>query len=185
MWRTKDYRRALVKLSRHFVVAITPEAAREPLFREKEGRRKKMSTHRGELFRDNAGLWVRVQAHFYPIAYSLVPRYAREYDAVEVEVHRDAVRRVVTWTREPTCKRPLGFRPSNGVKVGRVTSYRADGTGTIDGSIEFSRSMVKAFGTGEVEVGEVIEYMTELGHVTRVTGPFGTHVSQCGKRLRS
>lgn len=57
---------------------------------------------------------------------------------------------------------------------------------SIDGKIVFARDVVKTHGAGEVEVGEMIEYVLGAdGAVTRVSGPCDTHGSHTGRLLHS
>ena len=141
----------------------------------------------GEFFDDNAGLHVCAGAAFYRCPFKLVPRFAREFDEVVAKVD-DATNRVVAieqWTRSPVQKWPNAPSKWLAGQRGRVTHY--DGrSGTIDGKIVFARDVVKALGAGEVEVGEMVEYVLGAdGAVTRVSGPYDTHVSHTGRLLPS
>ena len=139
----------------------------------------------GEFFTDGASrLFVRDGVRFHACPYRLVPKHAREYDAVEARIDDSGrVTQITQHWRVDTIKRPRGFAPPPGTKVGRVTSY--DGEDGRVGSLPFNRAAVQAIGFGEVEVGEVVEYVVDPSgtRIVRLTGPFGTSVSQVGKKL--
>ena len=140
----------------------------------------------GELWTDRAGLFVRSGSDFYKCPYDLLPVGSRDYDSVACSLDADSVvARIISHVREPTCRRPRGFRPPEGVKVGKVTSYKHR-TGYLDKHTPFDASVVKALGQGEVQVGELVEYtLDEQNNVKSITGPFGTHVTAVGRCLRT
>lgn len=145
-----------------------------------------MNMASGELWADSRGLFVRVGADFYGCSRHLVPRGAREFDIVRVSVdsQKKNVVEVLDHVPEEIIRRPKGFRPPTGVFVGKVTTYIPKRGGLIDHRIPFDANVVKAFGGGEASVGEIVEYsFDKMQRVSKVTGPFDTHVSKTGCRL--
>ena len=140
----------------------------------------------GELWTDGDRLFVRSGVNFHPCPTHKIPKGAREYDGVVVCLNpHGGVAHVEKHCPEPMQRRPRGFKPPKGVQVGKVTAYRTGEGGIIDHNVSFACSAVKAFGEGEVQEGEIVEYMFDANHiVSQVTGPFGTHVSAIGRRLR-
>lgn len=140
----------------------------------------------GELWAEGRRLYVRSGANFHPCSIHKIPKGAHEYDGMVVRLNPDGKVAVVEEHRpEPMQRRLRGLRPSEGIKVGKVTAYRTREGGMIDHNIPFPCSAVRAFGEGEVQEGEIVEYAFDANClVCLVTGPFGTHVSAVGRRLR-
>jgi hypothetical protein len=148
--------------------------------------RKKIMAKPGELWTDRAGLFVRSGSNFYKCSYDLLPRGSREYDSVTFSTDANSVvTRILTHVREPIHRRPRAFRPFQGVKVAKVTSYTRRVGGFLDYDTPFVSSVVKASGQGEVQVGEIVEFtLDDENKVSSITGPFGTHVTAVGRRLK-
>lgn len=140
----------------------------------------------GELWAEGDRLFVRSGVNFHPCSIHKIPKGAREYDGVMVRLNADGEVALVEEHRpEPMQRRPRGFQPPKGVNVGKVTAFRTHKGGMIDHNVAFASSAVKAFGEGEVQEGEIVEYAFDAnGVVSQVTGPFGTHVSAIGRRIR-
>lgn len=143
-----------------------------------------MST--GELWTCNQGLFVRSGVDLYRCSYDLLPIGSCEFDTVVfTPTSQNTVKKILSIEREIIHRRPRGFAPPKGVYVGKVTSYFRGQRGCLDYDTAFASSVVKAIGQGEVQVGEIVEYtLDDAGAVSLVTGPFGTHVTATGRRLK-
>lgn len=139
----------------------------------------------GELWTDKQGVSVRRGADFYKCSYDLLPTGSRAHDTVVFSLTpQNTVEKILSIEREVIHRRPSGFAPPKGVFVGKVTSYLRN-EGWLDYDTPFASSVVKAIGQGEVQVGEIVEYtLDDVGAVSKVTGPFGTHVTATGRRLK-
>lgn len=145
---------------------------------------RKKKTVTGELWRDGCtNLFVKAGNDWWPCAISKLPEGMTEYDTVTANISSGKVSAIVSAKRAERILRPSGFKPPDGIRVGKVTQY-VDGKGIIDFEYGFDRAMVKALPNAEVKHGEIIEYAMDDKHsVVSVTGPFGTHVSSWGQKL--
>ena len=150
---------------------------------------------KGEIWSDGPDAFVVKsvkQASFFKCSPDIVlPNSLREYDSVLVELdHKGIVDKIHKVYAQPVLRSwPHKQVPSKGAHIGRIIEY-SDGKGRLKGykdeEYEFHASVVKAIGNGEVVVGEVVEYECSQDDtsITRVSGPFNTHVSICGKLLQ-
>lgn len=144
----------------------------------------KKKTVTGELWRDGRkNLFVKSGSDWWPCTLSKLPEGLTEYDTVTADISSGKVSAIVSAKRAERILRPSGFKPPDGIRVGRVTQY-IDGKGVIDSKHDFDRAVVKALPNAEVKKGEIVEYeMDAENSVVSVTGPFGTHVSSWGQKL--
>ena len=146
----------------------------------------------GEIWVDGAlGECVRVGHTFYPLAEGLrFPHLSREYDPVTALLRHGT--RVVgsflshSFGDDLQTTHPRGFRRGDHVRLGHVAAFdESTGKGLLGNGTPFHMTDVLAIGRGTPEVGEAVEYTLDgEGKAVRVTGPFGTHISRTGGRVR-
>lgn len=144
-------------------------------------------TLRGEFWRDGREVLVRSGSNFYACPRYLIPPFAREFDEVEVIIHGNRVKAILSHRREEQLIPRDLQKTSTNKRIGHIREYDPiSHTGKVGNKTQefaFMKEVVKAIGGGSVFPGELVEYEIHDGQVISITGLYDTSITAVGSLL--